>query len=173
MTEIEHLLAHHGSDKCTVHSYGDFYDQLLTPLRGRPITMLEVGVAQGGSLKAWAEYLPLATIIGLDNYAKPIDLSDRVKLVHADSTDLEQVNAALGDLRFDLIVDDGSHWIKDQIPTWMNLWPRLLRGTYVVEDIQRIDEARPNFEPLGFEFLDLREKKGRGDDVIAFMRKCE
>jgi hypothetical protein len=168
---IAELFNKYLSDKCTSHSYGDFYADLLTPLRDRPITLLEVGVDQGGSLRAWQEFLPLARIVGMDNYAQP-SLPDGITLVRADSTDKTQVDEALGDLRFDVIIDDACHWIQEQVLTFENLWPRLNDGClYVCEDIQRLEEAKETFEPLGFEFIDLRNKKNRGDDVLAVKRK--
>jgi hypothetical protein len=55
----------------------------------------------------------------------------------ADSCDLAQINAALGDETFDLIIDDGNHGLDFQRGTLRNLWGRLnAGGLYVVEDIQ-------------------------------------
>jgi hypothetical protein len=172
MTRIEALLNKYKSDKCTAHSYGDFYDKLLTPLCDKEICLLEVGILEGASLRAWSEFLPLATIIGLDNYANPILLPNRCTLARADSTNLEQVNTALGELTFDIVIDDALHWIDNQKKTFENLWMRVKpNGYYIIEDIQCIDEAKPVFDPLGFEFIDLRSKKNRGDDVLAVIRK--
>ena len=43
------------------------YETLLSPYRGRAITLVEVGVGDGGSLEVWRSYLgPAARIIGID-----------------------------------------------------------------------------------------------------------
>ena len=37
-------------------SYLEFYDELFTPLKKNPITLLQIGVQNGGSLETYAEY---------------------------------------------------------------------------------------------------------------------
>ena len=75
LTEIADSFIHsdsggNGIDKGTIrnagHSYTYFYDKLFTPLRNKPILMLEIGVCGGFSLKMWHEYFDQAVIIGLD-----------------------------------------------------------------------------------------------------------
>jgi hypothetical protein len=39
-----------GTDKQTIHSYGPVYEALLSPLTDKACTILEVGVAHGGSM---------------------------------------------------------------------------------------------------------------------------
>lgn len=48
-------------------AYLPVYEHWLKPLRRQPITLLEIGVFQGGSLRMWHKYMPKATIIGLDH----------------------------------------------------------------------------------------------------------
>ena len=39
-----------GTDKASDHSYAELYDIILAPYRERPITILEIGIYQAGSL---------------------------------------------------------------------------------------------------------------------------
>ena len=37
-------------------SYLEYYDTLLAPRRNLPVSLLEIGVQNGGSLETWAAY---------------------------------------------------------------------------------------------------------------------
>ena len=60
-----------------------------------------------------------------------------------DSQDADLANRALGDIKFDIIVDDGNHDDWPQYRTFKSLAPRHLsaRGVYVIEDIYGFDHG--------------------------------
>ena len=71
-------------------------------------------------------------------------------------------------VKFDLIIDDASHTENDQVLTYHYLKEFLSdSGVFVIEDIQN-DETISRLKNSGWEIVDLRELKGRWDDVIAF-----
>ena len=54
-------------DKGTMHSYIEYYEQLLKPYRESFTDILEIGVAPGAlSLKMWEQYFTNANIYGVD-----------------------------------------------------------------------------------------------------------
>lgn len=124
------------------HKWGHYlpvYERYFAPLRPHPLVMLEIGVGQGGSLWAWQEYFPRATIIGLDinEECKKYD-GGRVH-VHIGSQADERVLYAIHDEygNFDIIIDDGSHRCVDVKCSFNVLWPLLNhRGIYMIEDLQ-------------------------------------
>jgi len=122
----------HRTDKATWHTYCDFYQaNLPTPESGQVKRLLEIGVKDGASLRMWRDYYPDATIVGLD-IAKPIRV-EGCTVLQMDATDVWAVEG-LG--RFDVIVDDGSHFTKDQQVAFTALWPKLNDGGwYVMEDV--------------------------------------
>ena len=67
---LEELFNKYRSDKGTQigprHSYTDFYEKYLDPIRNNELLILEIGLCDGKSLRTWYEYLPNSTIIGLD-----------------------------------------------------------------------------------------------------------
>jgi hypothetical protein len=101
--------------------------------------MLEIGVANGGSLDLWRRYFgPEAILFGIDvepRCAAFDGLSAQVRIgSQGDATFLQGVIEEMGGL--DLVLDDGSHQAKHQTGTFRALFPRLSQGgLYIVEDL--------------------------------------
>jgi cephalosporin hydroxylase len=160
----------HG-DKGTAHSYIPEYEKLLFPYKNKAINMLEIGVAYGESLELWYEYFPQGKIYGVDIHDKEIKpyLSDpRFKIWINDATKPEFVEV-LGDLTFDIIIDDGSHHLDHQLESFNLLKHKINKGgVYIIEDVENLDLVIPFFKDLhdNIEIIDLREQKQRYDDVL-------
>jgi 8-demethyl-8-alpha-L-rhamnosyltetracenomycin-C 2'-O-methyltransferase len=167
---LQDILHRYDTDKDTVHSYGPVYEHLLSPHRETVADVLEIGISSGGSLRAWREYFPTATVHGLDIDPDSLFAECRIRTYHAHQARHDELTAALGDLTFDLIVDDGSHKLNHQVLSLFLLLPRVRPGgLYVVEDLQ--DPGYMNhFRLLGAEVYDRRHVKGRYDDILIVMR---
>ena len=144
------------STKWSANNYVDVYEAMFRPIRLEPLRLLEIGIgvrgagwdakivhganSEGGaSLKMWAEYFPNAQIYGLDiNDASHLD-SDRIRTFHVDQSErseLRKILAELGDIRFDIVIDDGSHRADHQQVSLETIWPRLKGGRhYFIEDL--------------------------------------
>lgn len=123
----------YGTDKATVHGYCSFYEQQL-PDRSFSGRLLEVGIYEGASLQMWREYYPNAEIVGVDIIDKSHLNFEGITMLKLDAT----VPAALKPLgRFDIIIDDGSHYTLDQQKTFKQLYYNQLNsgGYYVMEDL--------------------------------------
>jgi hypothetical protein len=102
--------------------------------------MLEIGVDRGGSLKMWREYMPDATIVGLDINPKAEQYDDPDNQVHVrigDQIDIGFLGSVLDEFGpFDTVLDDGGHTPKQMIESFQYLFPRLeAGGVYIVEDV--------------------------------------
>jgi hypothetical protein len=138
---LSSVLSRHDTDKNPgFHNYGKYYERYLSPLRSKPLRYLEIGVLNGGSLRAMREYFHNArTIVGVDinpNAAVHEDAGKgmyvRVGNAH-DEAFLRRVSEELGP--FDVILDDGSHYREDMIFSFLCLFPLLRNGgVYIVED---------------------------------------
>lgn len=171
------------TDKGTIHSYLDFYDQLLQTYRDREfVNILEVGVRDGSSLRAWRSWFSHhATIYGFDNWSEGMQYAeqndDRFYVGKADSCKPDTVIQLLQGLgiygqRFDVIIDDGDHHPFAQAATFGILWPYLkCGGLYIVEDVRGIEYARDFKYLFGGEIEDRREIKGRHDDILWVKKK--
>lgn len=132
MLTLDQLALRHGTDKSSAgHGYTDTYERLLGHLRHRNLTLLELGVWEGASLFMWRDYLPAATIIG-------VDLHDRHIVEHnIDVLIASQDDPIITDRGpFDVIIDDASHQSALTISSFRLLWPHLAAGgMYVIEDL--------------------------------------
>jgi hypothetical protein len=119
--------------------YFDIYDRHLARFRGAPVTLVEIGVAGGGSLGMWREYLGTqAQIVGVD-----IDPAcKRFEQPGVEVTIGDQGSAGFWDSflrtheRIDIVIDDGGHLPEQQVVTLESLLPRIAPGgVFICEDI--------------------------------------
>ena len=92
----------------------ELYDDYFSALRDSPIVLLELGVAQGESLKTFASYFENGRIIGIDSEDRGLDFSSHpnVRFEVGDQRDaarLSEVCAAHAPDGLDIVIDDASH----------------------------------------------------------------
>ncbi|WP_426957725.1 class I SAM-dependent methyltransferase [Muricoccus radiodurans] len=129
----------HGTDKASrAHDYLRTYDAFLAPLRDHPVSLLEIGVLGGASLRTWRDYFPLGRIIGVDIDPKAAaQAGERIEVHFGDQSDADGMSA-LGERLgpFDVVVDDGSHIWAHQISTLRALLPHVRPGGFfILEDL--------------------------------------
>jgi hypothetical protein len=116
------------------------YDRYFGDFSDRAVTILEMGVHAGESLKVWASYFRFGTVIGLDITENKADFSAYPNIVfeRGDQTDAERLKEIL---RFhapnglDIIVDDASHIGNNSAASYATLFPYLnADGLYIIED---------------------------------------
>ena len=122
-----------------IHNYLKHYWRHFGDIRHDTRNFLEVGVQTGASLRMWADFFPNATIYGvdIDEECKKLE-AERTKIYIASSTDAAAMQALARDAggTFDVIMDDGSHFYRDQIETFKILFPYIKNGGfYAVEDL--------------------------------------
>jgi hypothetical protein len=134
------------TDKSSLgNNYSPHYQRHLGPIRFKKNLVLEIGVGGnarrdggGNSLHLWRDYMPRATVVGLDIHAKELPfLGPRVHLVQGDQSSAEDIGRIID--RFgppDVVVDDGSHVGSDVIASFTYLFDRMRAGgLYVIEDL--------------------------------------
>jgi hypothetical protein len=129
----------YGTDKAAFHhGYLDFYERFLRDLRDDAVCLLEIGVAQGNSVRTWREYFPSGRIIGVDINKEAVQYAgDRITIEIADQSnvaDLVRLGVQYGP--FDIAIDDGSHLWNHQITTLQYIYPFVRPGGFfILEDI--------------------------------------
>lgn len=141
MEPLNRIFDNYNTDKgSSFHNYTRQYEKLFEDYRNRKIKYLEIGVANGGSLKGMREAFKNAEyIVGLDiNNACKIheNTNKNIYVEIGNATDINFIKSILEKYgTFDIILDDGSHLNRDVIKTFELLFPLLNdKGIYIVED---------------------------------------
>lgn len=131
----------YGTDKAFDHKFTEDYNRVFEPVRFDVTSVLEIGVCKGRSIRMWLDYFPNATIWCIDSMdvASFVQGHERVRFHQCSQSEYRTSQV------FDIIIDDGSHLVKDQQDTFTNLlhnWQLF----YVVEDLHT-----SNSEDYGFD----------------------
>lgn len=169
-----------GSDKGSVHSYIEVYEEIFAPYRNNARRVLEIGLMGGNSLRMWEEYFFNAEVYGVDLCDRPHDgLADLRPMVaegthriaFLNAADSAQVEERFSGMSFDVIIDDANHYLPDQLAIYSNFKDHLAGdGIYVIEDVADIDRDRQALLELCVErgrVFDRRSVKKRFDDVLV------
>lgn len=138
----KHFMSHDSLASQKWEHYLEVYDQVVNHLQSRfdnEVTILEIGVQNGGSIQIWRKIFGKnANIFGIDidkNCAKlNIDAEIRIGSSN-DKGFLGRIGREAA--KFHLIVDDGSHKTSHQKIALETLFPYLSEGgLYIIEDLE-------------------------------------
>ena len=127
-----------GTDKSSLnHDYLRHYERILGHLRHEPITLLEIGVFHGGSLRMWEDYFTAGRIVGVDIATECIQYAgDRREIEIGSQADRNFLDELGRRRRPHVIIDDGSHMADHVLLTFRTLFPHLRAGgIYIIEDL--------------------------------------
>ncbi len=132
LTELGRL---NSTDKLC-HRYLPHYERRFEHLRNEPITLLEIGVWKGQSLRTWRDFFPKGIIYGLDIVPEYTFFEERIHCFLGDQSNaafLARVAAAMGPL--DFVIDDGGHKATQHVASFEGLWKHVKPGGwYCIED---------------------------------------
>lgn len=155
------------TDKGDSHTYFRIYDEIFAKYKDKEIRVLEIGVSSGGSLKLFEDYFMNAQIVGIDRHACEYS-SDRVTTFKGDFKDFDYSD-------FDIVIDDCSHYLVDQLWVVKNVLPKINKGgMLVIEDIMNPKLVVNHFDDMGIEFelIDLNNETPELDDnALIIYRK--
>jgi hypothetical protein len=138
MKTMSEIMRRYGTDKDTHHRYADVYERLF-PDRSIVKNVLEVGLAEGGSILAWREIFVNANIVGVDKEYCPVERGPRLEIHQANQRDRDALRRIAGNRQFDMIVEDASHILDNNLLTLFFLWPYVKEGGYyVIEEMQDV-----------------------------------
>ena len=182
---LEQLINNDRTDKNTVHSYIPLYQELLKGKKETAKNVLEVGIYNGGSIKLWSEFFTNATIYGLDISSD--DVWDKIKnknniklYTSFDAYDEHtfKLNFLCKGIKFDFLLDDGPHTLESMLK-FIKLYSQIMTddGILIIEDVQDykwidlLKLAVPDNLQKYIKVYDLRENKGRYDDIVFTIDK--
>ena len=124
---------------CKYSGYFDVYEKHLNKFVGKSPKILEIGIFDGGSLELWEKYFgDSSKIFGVDIHPDVLNQKHgpNTKILLGNQGDSNfWDNFLKEETGFDIIIDDGSHIMRDQILTLEKLFPHLNDGgVYICED---------------------------------------
>jgi len=144
------------TDKITYHNYWGFYERHFSSLKNEKLNILEIGILRGESLRLLKSYFNNTLIHGIDINKVEI-LDEGIKTYQMSQIDFDAFKNNFKDLKFDIIIDDGSHLTSHQIDSFGFLFNEMLvdGGLYIIEDLHT--SFRPeyiNTDKTAFEMVD-------------------
>ncbi len=118
--------------------YLDIYEKYFAPYRNKDITLLEFGIAHGGSLELWRKFFgPDVKIIGVDVNPECKKFEEKNTTIfigsQEDKTFLSELRSNVPQI--DILIDDGGHTMKQQIVTFQEMFDHVKDGgLYICED---------------------------------------
>lgn len=182
------------TDKGTVHSYIEWYSDVLEPYRMCKY-FVEIGIFNGSSVDLWRRYLHTDTkIFALDMnphlYEDEIEeyktqnvfIKQNIQAYSQQAIDwiLEQTNQE----KINVFIDDGSHLLQDNVWILKN-YGKIINagGILIIEDIDLTQRRGENilsilentmktvdYEYTSYEIVDRRSVKQRKDDILFVVR---
>ena len=150
-SSLDELFSHYGSDKSEfskdkknkTHGFSKYYEKHLSFLKDKKIKILEIGSFSGASAAAFSKYFSNCEIYCLDiNISNFKYYSKKIHVFGFDSSNLKMVTNFIKKIYlketfkyFDIIIDDGSHKLSDQLKALNHFYQYLVDGGfYIIED---------------------------------------
>jgi len=164
MDPLSELALKYRCDKLD-HQYTIIYNNLFNSIQNDHFNLLEIGVQYGDSLKMWKNYFNNAIIYGADNflgingngskidnplkfineYRENKESFNRIIIKYIDQSIEDELDYFLKEctnnsIKFKIIIDDGSHLMRDQQLTFLYLFDLVENdGYYIIENVQTCD----------------------------------
>ena len=133
----------YGTDKINKYhsfagkNYLDIYSMYFSPLRNLKITLLEIGIKGGASLKTFRDFFHRGRILGLDIDPVTAFKDTRITTYIGSQGDTEILSKIFSDHpKIDIVIDDGSHVNELTVASFNLIFSRLQKGGYyIIEDL--------------------------------------
>jgi cephalosporin hydroxylase len=183
---LQSIVDNSRTDKNTVHSYLDLYQNLLITKKETAKNVLEIGIYHGGSIKLWSDFFTNATVYGLDimhinNVWEGIKNKENI-ILHTSSDAYNETffidNFLNKNIKCDFMLDDGPHSLES-MKQFIRLYSQIMTddGILIIEDVQSIDwinvlkDEVPSHLKQFIRIYDLRPNKNRYDDIVFTIDK--
>ena len=144
--------------KIIAHGYAKIYEKYLKEHKDKNLNIIELGSFYGNASAAFYFYFKNSQIYSADiNPDMYLYRSKRLKNFFTDTSSRASIekNILSRNIKFDLIIEDASHMLKDQIISLFILFKNLRSGGFfIVEEID-FPEKREDMR-VGQEFPDLK-----------------
>lgn len=141
-------------------NYFQVYEEYLNKYIKKKITFVEIGVANGGSLRVWKKYFKNARIIGVDlnNECKVFE-EKKIEIIIGDQADplfWKKFFKKVG--KVDIILDDGGHHNLQQITTMSECIPNIKDGGLLIVEDTVCSYLKAFGNPNQYSFINFSKK---------------
>ena len=199
ITPLCEIAFKYGTDKCPQlkHAYTPFYYQLFKDRQASVKKLLELGIGhyrgmeknewtydpglnrkyhRGASLYMWRDFFTAALIYGIDRVPEAIFQDSRIKTFLCDERSEDDLKKLVKDMGsdVDIVVDDASHHVADQIFAAKTLLPLLNKNvTYIIEDVSHSKHIMKALNEIGdFEYdIPAIPRKWHGGMIVVIKYK--
>jgi hypothetical protein len=189
------LMNYYGSDKGGFnkdHNFSDYYSTIFFDKKESIKNILEIGLGtnnikvpsnmglQGkplASLRAWKDYFVNANVYGADIDKEILKNEDRIKTFYVDQTNaisISELYKNIGNINFDIIIDDGLHEYNANICLFENSFKYLSKqGIYIIEDVFFKDKKKffEYFQSRNYNFsiIDIFHKNNISNNCLVII----
>ena len=174
-TTLDYLFKKYETDKSNAsHGFTKYYTNHLNRLKNKRINFLEIGSARGGSAAAFVHYFDKSNVFCLDvNLTLVKYKSDKINFFGLDSSNskmlskfLENVDEKFSVKKFDVIIDDGSHILSDQLFSINYFFKYLKKGGYYIIEDYKFPNYFKRCNDVDENTIDILIKKLRYNKII-------
>ena len=161
--------------KIQAHGYSKFYQEIFYPIKNEVLNIMEIGSFYGNASAALFFYFKNSKIYGADINPDMFRYkADRIETLYVNSSSLSSIKNELinKNIKFDIIIEDASHMLKDQIISLFYLFPILNKGGYfIIEELDfpetredmRVNHHAPDLKTI---LISVLEKKDFNSQYI-------
>ena len=155
--------------KIQAHGYSKFYQEIFYPIKNEVLNIMEIGSFYGNASAALFFYFKNSKIYGADINPDMFRYkADRIETLYVNSSSLSSIKNELinKNIKFDIIIEDASHMLKDQIISLFYLFPILNKGGYfIIEELDfpetredmRVNHHAPDLKTILIRVLEKKD----------------
>jgi hypothetical protein len=157
------------SKKIKGHGFAKFYEKKLNKYRSKEFSILEIGTWEGASTASFHKFFLKSKLFAIDKNFRFKFKSKRVEFINCNINNKENLDLfekKFRNKKFTIIIDDGSHFLKDMI-TSLKFFLKYLNssGIFIFEDFNA-----PKY------FKELENSNGKEllfDEILRKIKKKE
>ena len=133
------------------HKYHEFYEDYFCDLKNKDIDILEIGAFKGNATASFYFYFQKAKITSVDIFPDLFRYkSNRIKNFYLDNSKESELKKKIIDqnLKFNIIIEDAGHYLKDQIISLFILFRSLKSGGFFVIEELDFPDTRQDMNVL-------------------------
>lgn len=149
-TNIKNLLKEIKKKKIG-HKYHKFYEKYFYDIKDRKVDILEIGAFKGNATASFYFYFKNSNIISGDIFPDLFRYnSKRIKNIYLDNSKENDLKKKIinTNLKFNIIIEDAGHYLKDQIISLFILFRSLKSGGFFVIEELDFPDTRQDMNVL-------------------------